>query len=76
MSSEPRTDGRYPFTPRQTAGIVLLVLGIVFILENRRSTKVRFLLPEITAPLWVALVTSLLVGVVVGGLLTRHRSGS
>jgi uncharacterized integral membrane protein len=63
----------YPFSVRQTVAIVLLVLGVIFILENRRSTTIRFLVPVLTAPLWVALLGSLLVGVVAGALITRNR---
>jgi uncharacterized integral membrane protein len=70
-----RPDRRpYPFSPRQTIGLVLLVLAVIFILENRRSTTIRFLIPEVTAPLWVALLGSVLVGVVAGALITRDRS--
>lgn len=63
----------YPFTAHQTVGMVLLVLAVIFILENRRSTTIRFLIPELTAPLWVALLGSVLVGVVAGALLARDR---
>ena len=65
---------RYPFSPRQTVGLVLLVLAVIFILENRRSTTIRFLIPNVTAPLWVALLGSVLVGVVAGALLARDRN--
>lgn len=64
---------RYPFSPRQTIGLVLLVLAVIFILENRRSTTIRFLIPNVTAPLWVALLGSVLVGIVAGALLARDR---
>ncbi|MDP9070592.1 MAG: LapA family protein [Actinomycetota bacterium] len=52
---------------------MLLVVMLVFITQNRRSTTVRFLIPETTAPLWVALFVSALLGMVVGGLLARRR---
>lgn len=63
----------YPFSPRQTIGLVLLVLAVILILENRRSTTIRFLIPEVTAPLWVGLLGAVLVGVIAGALLTRDR---
>lgn len=63
----------YPFSPRQTVGLVLLVVAVIFILENRRSTTIRFLIPNVTAPLWVALLGSVLVGIVAGALLARDR---
>ncbi len=63
----------FPFTTRQTAGLVLVVLAVIFVLENRRSTTIRFLIPEVTAPLWVALIASLVLGLVAGGLLVHGR---
>ncbi len=67
------TNGRSPFGFRQVAALVLLVLMLVFILQNRRSTTIRFLVPETTSPLWVALLLSALLGMVVGGLLAWRR---
>ncbi len=67
------SNGRLPFGFRQLVALVLLVLMVGFILQNRRSTTIRFLIPETTAPLWVALVLSALLGIVVGGLLARRR---
>ncbi|MDQ6614009.1 MAG: LapA family protein [Actinomycetota bacterium] len=64
---------RFPFTKRQVAGLVLIVLAVIFILENRASTTIRFLLPQISAPLWVALLMSALAGVLAGALLTSRR---
>ncbi len=66
-------DDRFPFGLRQLTALGLLVVMLVFILQNRRSTTVRFLIPETTAPLWVALFLSALLGIVVGGLLARRR---
>ncbi len=51
----------------------MLVVMLVFIVQNRRSTTIRFLIPEMTSPLWVALFVSALLGVVVGGLLANRR---
>jgi len=53
-------------------GAVLVVLLIVFIFENTTKTKIRFIIPEVAAPLWVALLGSALIGAVAGALLTRH----
>jgi uncharacterized integral membrane protein len=77
----PRRGGEPPqqpgarLTPRQVAGVVLLVLALVFIFENTRSVKVRFIIPEVKLPLYFAL----LVAAVLGGLATlliqwRRRS--
>ncbi len=65
---------RMPFSGRQVAGVALLLVAVVFVLQNRRSTTIRFLIPEVTAPLWVALLASVLLGVLAGGLLARRSS--
>ena len=46
---------------------------VVFVFENTQRTRIRFLIPRVTAPLWVALFASTLVGVVAGLLLGRSR---
>ena len=61
--------------PRQIAAAVFVVLALVFIFENTKSVKVRLIIPEVTAPLYVAL----LIAAVLGGLVTlliqwRRRS--
>ncbi len=76
MTAHPHGEGsRFPLTPRQVVGLVILILAVVFILQNRRQTVVRFIVPEATAPLWLALLISAVLGFVVGALLVarRHR---
>ncbi|MBW3573751.1 MAG: DUF1049 domain-containing protein [Actinobacteria bacterium] len=62
---------RLPFSARQLAGVVFLLIAVVFILQNRSSTTIRFLGPEVTTPLWVALLLSFILGLLAGGLLAR-----
>ncbi len=64
---------RFPFTPRQVVGLVILILAVVFILQNRRQTVVRFIVPEVAAPLWLALLISAVLGFVVGALLVARN---
>ena len=52
---------------------VLLVLAVVFVFENTEETEIRFVLPKVRTPLWVALAVTMIVGVVVGFLLARSR---
>ncbi|MDQ6797899.1 MAG: hypothetical protein M3011_07760 [Actinomycetota bacterium] len=61
-------------SPRLVVGAVLVVLLIVFVFENTTKTKIRFIVPEVTAPLWVALLGAALVGALAGALLARHRA--
>ena len=64
---------RFPLSGRQIVGIVLVVVAVIFILQNRRRTTVRFLIPEVMAPLWVALFVSVLGGIVAGARLAHRR---
>jgi uncharacterized integral membrane protein len=62
-------------SPGQIAGMVFLVLALIFIFENTKSVKVRFIIPEVKLPLYFAL----LVAAILGGLATlliqwRRRS--
>jgi len=60
-------------SPRLVVGAILVVLLIVFIFENTSRTDIRFIIPIVTAPLWVALMGAALIGAVAGALLTRHK---
>ena len=53
LMAKAHSETRIP--PRLVVGLVLALLILVFIAENNRRTKMRFLLPEVTAPLWTAL---------------------
>lgn len=58
--------------PRLILGIVLGVLALVFVAENTKSTKIRFFIPQVTAPLWMGLLVAALLGVLAGALIARH----
>lgn len=60
-------------SPRLVVGAVLVVLLIVFTFENQAQTDVRFIIPVVSAPLWVALLGSAVIGAVAGALLARHK---
>jgi len=68
-------DSETRIPPRLVVGVVLAMLILVFIAENNRRTKMRFLFPEVTAPLWTALFGATLLGGVAGALIARHFSG-
>jgi uncharacterized integral membrane protein len=55
------------------AAIVLVALGVIFVVENTRRTKIRFIIPEVRVQVWVALVAALAVGVIIGWLFERRR---
>jgi uncharacterized integral membrane protein len=58
--------------PRLVVGVVLVVVALVFVVENGRETKIRFIVPQVTAPLWIGLSVAALLGAVAGGLIARH----
>ncbi len=64
---------RFPYSGRQVAALILVIVAMIFVLQNRRSTKVRFLIPELVTPLWVALFVSVLAGIIVGALIAYRR---
>jgi uncharacterized integral membrane protein len=59
----------------QILGGILLVVVVVFVLENTRSVKVRLLIPEVTTPIAVPIVIAAALGAAVAWLLRyrRHR---
>ncbi|WP_328552573.1 LapA family protein [Streptomyces sp. NBC_00358] len=62
-----------PMTPARIAVLVLAALGLIFIFENTRSTRIRLLIPEVTMPLWVALLATGLIGAVCGAYAMGRR---
>ncbi|MCX4766189.1 LapA family protein [Streptomyces sp. NBC_01275] len=73
-----KTGGRGgAMTPARIAVLVLAVLALIFIFENTRTTKIRLLVPEVTMPLWVALLATAIIGALCGAYVTylRKRRG-
>lgn len=67
------TPARKAPSGRQIAGFALVVLLVLFVAVNRDDTSVSFLLFEITAPLWIALLVTAVAGGAAGFLLSRKR---
>ncbi|MFE5141128.1 DUF1049 domain-containing protein [Streptomyces fagopyri] len=60
-------------TPGRTTVMALVLLAMVFVFENTRSTKIRLLIPEVTTPLWMALLGTGAIGALCGAYSTRRR---
>ncbi|MEJ2865389.1 DUF1049 domain-containing protein [Actinomycetospora flava] len=58
---------------RWIVGGVLLVLAVIFILENRDPVGIRLLIPLVIMPQWAALTLTLVIGFIVGMLVSRRR---
>ncbi|EHM24294.1 hypothetical protein SPW_7388 [Streptomyces sp. W007] len=52
---------------------VVVVLVIVFICVNTDDVTIRVLIPEVTMPLWSALLAMFLIGLGCGGYLFRRK---
>ncbi|MFD8010216.1 lipopolysaccharide assembly protein LapA domain-containing protein [Streptomyces sp. NPDC058955] len=59
-------------TPGRIAIAVVAVLLLVFIFENTREVRIRLLIPEVTMPLYLALLATALLGAVCGWYAARR----
>jgi len=64
---------RAALTPGRVVVLLLAVLALIFIFENTRATKIRLLIPEVTVPLWTALLATALIGLLCGAYFMRRR---
>ncbi|CAL9371276.1 hypothetical protein SUDANB121_00877 [Nocardiopsis dassonvillei] len=55
--------------PRVWVALVLLVVAVLFVAQNRDSTEIQVLFLALVAPLWATLAVAVGVGVVIGLLL-------
>ena len=69
----PAATSHRHFSTGQLLGGILLVLVVVFILENTRSVKVRLWIPEVTMPLAVPILIAAVLGALVAWLLRYRR---
>ncbi|GAB7105597.1 hypothetical protein JCM4814A_39110 [Streptomyces phaeofaciens JCM 4814] len=60
-------------TPARVTVLVLAVLTLIFIFQNTDDTEIRLLIPEVTMPLWAALLATALVGALCGAYFMRRR---
>ena len=61
---------------KQVVGLVVVVLAVVFAVQNTDSTRIEFFGAELDSPLWVWFVGLLALGVLVGVLLPVGRKKS
>ena len=60
-------------TPARAVVLLLAVLALTFIFENTRATRIRLLVPEVTMPLWTALLATGLIGALCGAYVMKRR---
>jgi uncharacterized integral membrane protein len=75
MTSEKATGRgvRERMTPGRIVVLVLGLLALVFVFENTKDVRIRLLIPEVTMPLWLALLITLVVGWLCGRFLRLFR---
>jgi uncharacterized integral membrane protein len=59
--------------PGLALALVLAVLAVVFIAQNRDRVHVSFFTVDVSAPTWLLLTIMTVIGVAVGALLGRAR---
>ncbi|MDR1999206.1 MAG: LapA family protein [Frankiaceae bacterium] len=72
--SSPEPSSRSWLTSRTVGAAVIVAISIIFVLENTQRVRVRFLVPKVSAPLWLALVVAFALGAAFGLFLSRRRS--
>ncbi|MFB7590759.1 DUF1049 domain-containing protein [Streptomyces sp. NPDC056169] len=76
-SGAPRAGGtsRFSgaFTPGRIAMTAVAVLTLVFIFENTREVRIRILIPEVSMPLYLALLSTALLGAACGYYAAARR---
>jgi uncharacterized integral membrane protein len=60
-------------TPARITALVLVVLMLVFIFQNTRETEIRLLVPEVTMPLWLALLGTAVIGALCAVFIVKRR---
>ncbi|MFF0273791.1 MULTISPECIES: lipopolysaccharide assembly protein LapA domain-containing protein [unclassified Streptomyces] len=60
-------------TPGRIAMAALAVVTLVFIFQNTREVKIRILVPEVTMPLYLALLATAVVGAACGFYAAARR---
>ena len=66
--------GRAVMTPTRVIVLLLAVLALIFIFENTGATRIRILIPEVTMPLWMALLATGAIGALCGAYFMKRRS--
>ncbi|MFF0434191.1 DUF1049 domain-containing protein [Streptomyces sp. NPDC004327] len=61
------------FTPARIAMAAVAILTLVLIFENTRQVRIRLLIPEVSMPLYLALLATTLLGGLCGYYLAARR---
>jgi uncharacterized integral membrane protein len=53
--------------------VILTVVAIVFVVQNRQHISIDFFWANVTSPMWLVLLITAVVGVAIGFLISRRR---
>jgi uncharacterized integral membrane protein len=74
------TRRRHAFLPwlrsipvRTWVALVIVIVALVFVLQNRQYTSIYLFTVSVSAPLWTILLITLAVGILAGLLVRRRR---
>lgn len=70
---EPGKGRRGKLKPKHIGAAIVLVLIVIFMLENLRKVPIRFIGPEVRAPLFLALLVSAILGALATLAIQRLR---
>jgi uncharacterized integral membrane protein len=73
MSDTPKSGNGFLRSPRTWVGVVIAVLAIAFILQNRQIVGIQVLALTFQAPLWITLTGVFLAGAATCWLISRRR---
>jgi uncharacterized integral membrane protein len=70
----PKTRGeRRTPTARVVVGVILLVILVAFVVDNRRTTRIGYVFGHANTPLFVMLLVTALIGAAIGWLVAVVR---
>ena len=61
----------FNLTPRRAFTLTLAVIVLVWVLMNRDDARVSLIFKDVTAPLWIVLGITFILGVICGFILDR-----
>lgn len=72
--------GKREVSPTLIAFVVIGILAVIFIVQNRDEVGVRLIIPKVEMPVWVAIAISLAIGAILDRLFVawwrrRRRDG-
>lgn len=72
MNEDERKPRRIAVHPKQWAAIILVIIALVFILQNLTYVRVELFLIHTAAPLWLVLLVTLAAGYAIGWFSRRR----